>query len=330
MFSALRLRLGLLASAALLALIPASPLLAQPSDPGLNVRTTPRSPLLALNAALAAAVLNTSIPANLTPPLAAFTVNDPKKTVFGGTIFVNHCQTNETPALVSTPVACYLGNPRGTRNIVLIGDSNTGNWAEALNAGLTTSNYRLVVYTYSGCPSPFLTYSYSGWRTCTKWHNAVAPLIAALHPAALIVATGPWKIPADVSAAQWSAGYGQLFRATGTSGPQTKRILIGTSPSLPDSAPICLSRHHNPQMCGLTITQNSDYSLLLARDTANATAANAVLLASAPWLCSGAVCPVIVDSRMVYADNNHVTFVYSHYLAEVITAAVLHVLLPAN
>ena len=59
------------------------------------------------------------------------------------------CDPYNSEALALAPKACFFGNLHGSKTIVLVGDSNVGNWVPALSIGLAKTAYRLAVQ-YAG------------------------------------------------------------------------------------------------------------------------------------------------------------------------------------
>jgi len=93
------------------------------------------------------------------------------------------CDPYNSAALALSPKPCSFGDLHGTETIVLVGDSNVGNWIPALNLGLANTPYRLAVFGFSGCGLPNLTYT-ANWgslyRRCRQWHANVPAAIGRL------------------------------------------------------------------------------------------------------------------------------------------------------
>ena len=282
-------------------------------------RTAPVTPL-------AASTSLTKVPSNLVPALSSFTDH---LAVFklGGTSEYSSCDPYNSVARTVNPTPCFFGNLNGSKTIVLTGDSNVGNWIPALNAGLANTDYRLAVFPYSGCPTSDITYNSSTAFTnaaqCNTWHKNVTAKIAALHPVAVMADSGAvdlGKVPND----KWVSGFTTLFSQSTHGSPQTKRILIGTSPMLAQPAPTCLSVHPNPKVCGLTYTYGKPgYGAYLARDSKIASVTHARLVPTHQFVCNGSHCSPVVGNYLVYTDTDHLTIAYSQSIAAPVTAAVL-------
>ena len=276
-----------------------------------------------------ASISITKTPANLSPSLSLFSSWSASYNLTGVSMF-NACDPSFHSNLVTAPRPCIFGDTSGKHTVVLVGDSNAGNWLPALSRGLKTAGYKLDVFAYSGCPAPDLTYTQASagsiFAQCNEWHHAAPEAVAALHPIAVIVASGAVALT-SVPSATWIQGMERLFSALTYDEPRVKRILMGTSPYFPNSVPECLASKANPQRCSLRYKLGSGYyGSFLARDPTIATGSRATLIRTYKWMCTASICAPIVGSYLVYADVDHVTTVYSNFLSDVATDAVLKVL----
>jgi hypothetical protein len=235
------------------------------------------------------------------------------------------CDPYNSESLALAPSPCFLGNLHGTKTIVLVGDSNVGNWAPALSKGLAKTPYRLAVFGFSGCGLSNLPYS-AGWGTlyerCRQWHASVPAAIRALHPVAVVAASG--AVGAGYPTSTWVNGVKNVFDKATSGSPTTKRLLLGTSPLLPESAVTCLSVHRNPQNCSLHFTMGSGYyGSILSRDQQIANASHAKLISTSQFFCYKETCSPVIGGILVYSDLDHVTIAYSSFIARAVTNAVL-------
>ena len=235
------------------------------------------------------------------------------------------CDPYNSEALALAPKPCFLGNLQGTKTIVLVGDSNVGNWVPALNVGLADTPYRLAVFGFSSCGLANLPYT-SSWgplyERCRQWHANVPAAIRALHPVAVLASSG--DVGTTYTNSVWVNGVKNLFVQATLGSPATKRILIGTSPLFGESVVTCLTVHPNPQDCSLAYTPGSGYyGGTLSRDSQIAHASNATLIKTSKFLCSSDTCSPVIGNILVYSDIDHITIAYSSFLAKVLTSAVL-------
>jgi hypothetical protein len=235
------------------------------------------------------------------------------------------CDPFNSEALALSPKPCFAGNLHGTKTIVLVGDSNVGNWVPALNLGLATTPYRLAVFGFSSCGLADLPYN-SSWGSlyerCRQWHEHVPVAIRALHPVAVLAASG--AVGTNFSDSEWATGVKNLFVESTLGSPKTKRVLFGTSPFFGESAVTCLTIHSDPQDCSLQYTPGSGYyGSVLSRDKQTAKASGATLIDTSKFFCESDTCSPVIGNILVYSDIDHVTIAYSSFISRVITSAVL-------
>ena len=189
---------------------------------------------------IAAALKSTAVPSDLTPPLSAFS-NETAGALSGDSL-TYACDPYGSAKLATKPVPCLFGDLAATETIVIVGDSNVGNWVPALNIGLKAAGYRLAAFSYAGCPAadtPYKSIPDSQTSECNLWHKTVPAVIKALDPVAVLVASGD-DFPGDTTNSQWIAGFSKLYKLTTSN--STVRILMGTSPFTTVNPPSCLAR----------------------------------------------------------------------------------------
>lgn len=271
----------------------------------------------------------TKMPAKLTPALRLFSSSNSSYDLSGVSQF-NACDPYYHPDLVAAPKPCVFGDASGKQTLLLVGDSNVGNWLPALSRGLKSAGYRLDVLAFSGCPAPDVTYTQASagpnYQACNEWHQAVPAAATALHPVAVLVASGAVDLT-SVPSATWIEGMVRLFAGLTNEDPKVKRILMGTSPYFHRPVPECLLSYTNPQQCSLRYKLGKGYyGMFLARDVTIASESAATLIPTYKWLCTPSVCSPIIGTYLVYVDVDHVTTAYSNFLSIVATGATLKVL----
>jgi len=235
------------------------------------------------------------------------------------------CDPYNSEALALKPKPCFSGNLHGTKTIVLVGDSNVGNWVPALSRGLASTPYRLAVFGFSSCGLANIAYGPS-WGTlherCRQWHANLPAAVRALHPVAVLASSG--AVGSTLPTKEWVNGVKNVFVESTRGAPSTKRVLMGTSPFFAESAVTCLTVHNDPQDCSLEYTPGSGYyGSILARDKKIADASNAVLIDTTKFFCHSDTCSPVIGDELVYSDIDHVTIAYSSFISKAVTSAVL-------
>lgn len=281
-----------------------------------------------VKAAVEQSITISSIPSDLTPALSLFSAPNAAERTDGGGL-MHACDPYEIHAQLTHPIPCFGGNLHSPKTIVLLGDSNAGNWSPALAAGLASSPYRLAVFWYPGCGPSDIHYTHKTDHNfptqCNLWHKNVPRAIRALHPVAIVAVAAAWRADTGSGGTQWIAGMKKMFEEATLGSPSTVRILLGTSPSFPWHVPACLMANPDPQTCGEPDTPGSGYGAYLAQDELIANASDATLIPVAPWLCYDGSCSPVVSHFLVYVDADHISTAYSQFLSKVVTRAVVRV-----
>ncbi len=275
-------------------------------------------------ARVAAAPAIVTLPHRLTPSLSG------APTDWGGRDIGPLCQAT---AVQSRVQLCILGDPAGTRLMVLYGDSHAVMWVPAFDGIAKAAHWQLIVLSKTGCPPAMVTIGQptlagrSGrpYVDCDKWHRWATREIKALHPNVLVVSednvvqspsTAEQPSRAFTSGA-WMEGLDRLFRSV--PGRETRRVFLGSTPILPQSAPACLAAHlDDVQVCSAPVRASE--SSLDAAERSAAQDSDVQYIDPTPWFCS-TTCTAIVDRYVVYLDRSHITSTYATFLEIVLGRA---------
>jgi len=293
-----------------------------------SVSTASTKPLILqpVESAVAESVTSSKPPTAYTPPLADFASigND------AGEGTVSACDVDGHSSQLKDPVPCIEGDVSATRTIVLVGDSNVGNWAPGLSRGLAKADYKLDVFSFAGCPTSDITYVTADYigatpAQCNEWHRSIISAIVKLSPVAILTASS--GIGAQYNQKAWDDGYETLFAKASGNRSSVHRIVIGTSPYFNVPPPTCLSRYSSsPLRCILstkTTTLVGAYATYAKRDAAVASASGATLIRTSSLFCFDYKCAAEVNGIVTFVDNDHVTTAYSDEISAPLTNAVL-------
>ena len=260
----------------------------------------------------------------------------PAWTFVGNTLVTPACNPRQTPSLISHPKPCSFGNSKATKTVVLVGASHAGMWMPAFKSMASSDFYQFKAFIYAGCP-PLLTDftvapfdrdgKYVTAEQCATWNQNLADAVNALHPYAVIVAGGSQSMTTQSGVlAEWVSGMTQFVNRF----TATKKIIIGSTPVLNISTEMakCVDTNSaHVTTCNTTYNSASSTditSLLLARDAQVAAATGARLVPVMPLVCTPtssakpmATCPAVVNHKLVYVDDNHLTAVYVTYITPV-------------
>jgi hypothetical protein len=246
--------------------------------------------------------------------------NDPPKDYFDCKVV----DAAANPANANPFGQCAFGDHNGSKLMVLYGDGHGPMWTAALAGVAAKNGWKLRVFALGGCPVTdlqFLSYQTNAPNTtCDAFHASAIPAINELHPD-LVVATSVWgKKLADGSVptrAQWQDGWTSTFSKL--TQPGTRLALLGDIPSWANSDAKCLAANVAAvQNCSAPIAKAT--SGAVETEQAAATAAGALYIATAPWVCAEQCEPVIADIR-VFHDQYHFTQSYATYLTGALSKA---------
>jgi hypothetical protein len=224
---------------------------------------------------------------------------------------------------------CALGDPNGTKLMVIYGDSRAYMWGATLEGVAAKSGWKLRVFSSGGCPVPDLNFlnieTKAPFKECDAFHAQTPPIIQALHPdLVLVTSIADDRVPmADGSKptpAQWQQGWESTLHTLAQ--PGTRLAMIGSFPFW-DGGARCLAAHIRAvQQC--SADANKVRPPYLDAEQAAASAAGALYASTMPWLCADRCEPFIAGMR-VLGKGAHITQSYAVYL----TGAMSEALQPA-
>ena len=293
-----------------------------------------------LQSALTAAATQSTLPVNVTPPTSAWSQlwSD-----YGLPSVQTSCW--DVAKTLDTIPKCVMGSHNATRTIVLAGDSQAFMWTPAFDAWGKANHVKVVVLTKAACqPWPDAHQSYydgSTFPQCGVFQRAVVAKINSLHPAFVVVAG---------LAPQWPTGYCASCTSSQRLGMVSADVkafissirasrahvaVIEASPDFytlasthPLTDPLCLSAHPTSvQTCNSTPLSQLQNGLMKLALTSSALPKGVVVVPLDKLLCSAVSCPMVVGSRLVLSDNDHVSTQWAQYVVPAFTQIVnaLHI-----
>ena len=249
---------------------------------------------------------------------SGFGANDP----WGGAsdasgCFANYVQTRQH--------ICTLGDPTGTKLMVVYGDSHAAMWLPAFDAIAKAAKWRLVILEKWACPRTRRRSAFSPCRvyqlpalpgTHGRQTGSTATARTSSSSANRITTCSPAIKPS--AAASWAQGLAELFASVNL--PRDKVMLLGTTPYPPQIASVCLAAHPDEvSRCDTTI-EEAGLNFINA-DEAAAARSQIRYIDSLPWFCA-TVCPPIVAGHVIYdTGGDHITVDWAEYLEDVLAEA---------
>lgn len=218
-----------------------------------------------------------------------------------------------------------LGDPAGTRSLVLIGDSHGLQWLPALDELGRTDGWQLHSYLKIVCPAVDLPPLPNArlkrkYDECNRWREAVMRRIEAEAPDAIVLASGQFYAAAhalrrgeSVSLAAWEAAHARSFARLNRLG-DVPVILIRDNPTPGINIPRCVS-----EATWRNDGQLSEEGCMMRRDEVlNAEVFDAMRRTAQPYghirfvdlsdfYCDSVHCQATHDGLLVYKDTNHLS-----------------------
>jgi len=231
-----------------------------------------------------------------------------------------------TDYLVTTSPGCLLGDPNGTRTLVVWGDSHAWMWLPAFDAIGKSSQMQVVEFTKSSCGPQdmriWLDRLRRPYTECDEFRRFVEDRIASLHPD-MVVMTGAIKGVRVVDGGHgsdqgveeaWAAGLASTLQVVA---PNTRQTVVLGDSAYPLQDPIdCLSAHANDFHACDTARSGAidEYGLQSGvfddhnrREQQVAEQNGAQYVGVTRWLCTETTCPAIVGGLSVYRDYFHLS-----------------------
>jgi peptidoglycan/LPS O-acetylase OafA/YrhL len=205
--------------------------------------------------------------------------------------------------------------PAGMPVAVLFGDSHAMHWFPAVNAWATSEGYALVPLTRSGCVAvdADMATDPENVAGCNTWRTAALARIEALHPVVTAVSSSSGvnisidgvTIHPRSEFEAWKPPTIRFLQHLATIGGSV--LYIGDVPRPGFDVPECLAAHWSDlDVCALPLDEAQPPGLVPA-EIAVTTAAQVAFTDPTPWLCPDGRCTWVMDGRIAYVDDHHIT-----------------------
>ena len=259
------------------------------------------------------------------------------------------CNPRLATWIVDNPIPCNFGPTNGATTVVLVGASHAGMWLPALIAMANQDKFQLKSFIYAGCPPVTMDFStglikFEGLvvsaASCHTWNDNVVGAINALHPDVILVGGGTEaasSVPATFAA--YATGMSEFVQQL----TAPKKVILGstTMRTASQETARCVNSHLTTVTACNTPYNGANPSdptmLLLRRDQQVAKTANARLAPLISLTCTPstkakpmALCPPVVNHKLVYTDRSHLSSAYVTYVTPVFRSLVNSALTPSS
>jgi peptidoglycan/LPS O-acetylase OafA/YrhL len=259
----------------------------------------------------------TAVPADIDPPLAEASADEPPP-------FYDGCFDGFTDTTVH---ACEYADTAARRSIVLFGDSHALMWFPAIDAIADQHHLELVALAKATCPpldlevfSPDLDEWY--WQ-CNSWRKAALARIDALHPALVVLGfSREYGVGNDhvlVYGPTWMRGLAEMIHSLRATGARV--VVIGPVPYPPFLVPDCLAQYlDDPTQCSMPDESPWYDSAGVAAEESVVRRAGASYIDVQHWFCTAQRCLTMIGGIVAYRDDNHVSATYARWLTPAFAA----------
>ena len=218
---------------------------------------------------------------------------------------------------------CAYGDPKGTKQMVIFGDSRAPMWASTLERVAAITGWQVRLFARGGCPPPDLDYQSNETHApdpqCNTFHRAAVDEIRKLRPQLVVTAGNSHTLASgeNPTNSQWQDALASTLHELAL--PGTRVAVLGPLPTWDSKDAKCVSAHTRDVQACSTERTNAIPKYFDAEREAAATA-GAVYVDTVPWVCAEKCEPVIADI-VVYYDPWHFTKKYADYLSGAVAEA---------
>ncbi|MEI9404712.1 acyltransferase family protein [Mesorhizobium argentiipisi] len=208
---------------------------------------------------------------------------------------------------------CLLGDPAGTRTIVVMGDSHAAQWVPAVDKIAKDRKWKLVTFTKAACPVTRVTILDDGkpYQQCAQWREKVLAEIAKLKPDVVITSQSNYT---GVAQDAMIAGLRSVWSELKSEGVRV--IAIRNTPFSLFDPRSCLGTDPGKCVNPRSEVERENIYALAAQSVAGVT-----LVDMNDALCGKDSCPAVVGNIVVLRDNHHLTATYALALAPYLAKA---------
>ncbi len=228
---------------------------------------------------------------------------------------------------------CVYGNPKGTYQVALIGDSHASALFPAVNAVAKAHGWKLVVYLKIDCSfvdMPMQDFLLQReYKECETWNPNVIARLKAHPPDLAIVSQSRWIFWVNPSDSGLTAQSNAMAREIQKI-PSSSKVVIIADPPLPTAVkiPDCLSTNPTDYRRCAFSRANAFGSAMGKREQSAAKQTGAGLIDLTSNICPGSSgpCPAVINGMIVWRDEHHVTATFAKSLAPIVDAKLVAIM----
>ncbi|MET9876092.1 acyltransferase family protein [Actinacidiphila glaucinigra] len=217
---------------------------------------------------------------------------------------------------------CVAGDPKGSKTVVLMGDSHAWQWNDLYDLIGKDLGVRVVTMAKGGC-SPQVYHIVNPqvqreYTECDSWRQSAFAELKKIHPDVLVIAD---RARREATRAGAEASF-KVFKETGA-----KLVYMTDTPEPGQNIPDCLAMHiDTTTLCNRKQWQALEYTEFRTMEREVAEQYGADVIDTTPAFCALDVCPAVIGDQIVYFDNSHITSSYSKTLKPFLEPALKEIL----
>jgi hypothetical protein len=248
----------------------------------------------------------------------------------------DHCLGWEPTTVLPAWGKCVYGNPNGTYQVALIGDSHASALFPAVNAVAKAHGWKLVVYLKIDCSFVDIPVSDINlkreYTECATWNNNVIARLNA-HPPDLAIVSMMREINNVNSSDGTISAQGNAMAREMEKIPSSTRVVM--IQDIPDpwyfEVPTCLSQNLSDyRQCAYSRASGFGRSMG-KREAIAAKAAGVSLINLNDAICPGTgACPAVLNGMITFRDQHHLTATFSASLGPALDQKLVAVLVASS
>jgi peptidoglycan/LPS O-acetylase OafA/YrhL len=208
---------------------------------------------------------------------------------------------------------CQLGDPTGTKTVVVFGNSHSAMWSPAIEAAAKAAGWKYYPVVHEACGlavMPNYLHQWAPGNSCSLWYATALVDIKRLHPSVIVIGTYTHEV-------EWAPGLAEILKQMA---PLAKRVVLLSDTTRITNPSSCLLESGATQgTCLFSLSALRKHNVVVARGLAAQSGAQFVDIT--PWFCDQGKCPSLIDDIVPFFDGSHVTEEYSAYLGGVMASA---------
>lgn len=214
------------------------------------------------------------------------------------------------------PAACSWGDPDGTLDVAVVGDSKALQWTSAFDEVGRTEGWRVTTWTKSACAFADVVQTQNGepYDTCTQWNAAVLAELEASPPDVLVTSQrSSSAMPpegGDSSSDAMVAGLERRWQQVTDLGVRV--VVLLDNPAPPDEVYECVAENLDSlTTCAFDRAEGVERSAAPELSAAAQALGDTVGVADmTPWVCPTDLCAPVIGDVLVYRQGSHLTDTY--------------------